>query len=79
MKRANPVDLTMQQAQRLLAWKDGWKTERLSSYECLGAVVFGEMIGDAEFRELVIKQLRLPKGLRVARQAKGAAIIEPRG
>jgi hypothetical protein len=64
MKRAKPADLTTRQARRLLAWKDGWKTERLNSYECLGAVVFGEMIGDAKFRELVIKQLRLPKGLR---------------
>jgi hypothetical protein len=58
--------LTVKGAEKLLAWRDSWESRSFDCYKGLGVQVFAEMIGDAKFRKLVMKQLRLPKGLRKA-------------
>ena len=56
--------LTVKGAKKLLAWRDGWKVGQFDCYKGLGVQVFAEMIGDATFRKLVMKQLQKPKPLR---------------
>ncbi len=62
--------LTVKGAEKMLTWRDSWKVGQFDCYKGLGVQVFAEMIGDAEFRKLIMKQLRVPKPNRVSSSAR---------
>jgi len=55
--------MTPKEREKLWQWRDSWEVGDVDCYKNIGVQVFVAMMDDKHFRRLVMRRLRLPKGL----------------